>query len=337
MYRVLVDLLQPFPLLMAAVGLGLLCLWWFRPERSVIRRWIWVSYGLLLLDSFPATAWVTTHWLEGTFPRRVTRPEGTQVLVVLTGGLIPSSEPGGAPDLEEGTLRRLIKVAELYRQGPACPILVSGGRPSGDRSIPAEADLAANTLEQWGIPASDVFRETESRNTFENARESARWLRERGLTEGIVLVTSAKHLWRADLFFRSQGLTVTPMGCHYRSDEIDSGWRLFWPKSSAVRSNQEMLHEVLGVMYAGLRGQLRLGIQPQAPAAPPATATPTTPTTSATETTPTPPANSATDSATGAASSRPAALPFPESLPDTPTPVEPAPAEPAPAEPRTVP
>ena len=58
-----------------------------------------------------------------------------------------------------------------------------------------------------GIPEAAVLMDPVSRNTFENARETARLLRARGL-RSVVLVSDRAHLLRAAVLFHLAGLRV---------------------------------------------------------------------------------------------------------------------------------
>jgi len=60
---------------------------------------------------------------------------------------------------------------------------------------------------RWGVPEAALLIEPFSRNTFENARESARLLGLRGL-RSVLLVSDRTHLPRAILLFRFAGLNV---------------------------------------------------------------------------------------------------------------------------------
>ena len=58
-----------------------------------------------------------------------------------------------------------------------------------------------------GLPEAALLLEPRSRNTWENAEESARLLRRRGLRR-VVLVSDRAHLPRAALLFRLAGLDI---------------------------------------------------------------------------------------------------------------------------------
>jgi uncharacterized SAM-binding protein YcdF (DUF218 family) len=108
---------------------------------------------------------------------------------------------GGGPS--ERLRRRVARAIELYHADAAPLLLLSGGGsgPVAEATIMRDLALAA------GIPENAFLRETDSRNTVENAVNSARLLRERGISR-IVLVSDRTHLPRAALLFRLAGLDV---------------------------------------------------------------------------------------------------------------------------------
>jgi uncharacterized SAM-binding protein YcdF (DUF218 family) len=99
--------------------------------------------------------------------------------------------------------RRVARGAELFRQG-ASPLLVLSG---GGRGPEPEAARMRRLALADGVPESALLVEPNSPNTWENARESARLLRRRGLRR-VVLVSDRSHLPRAALLFRLAGLEV---------------------------------------------------------------------------------------------------------------------------------
>ena len=99
--------------------------------------------------------------------------------------------------------RRVERGASLYRAQAAPLLLLSGGGrgPEPEASIMRRLALAA------AVPEAALILEPRSRNTWENACESARLLRPRGLIR-VVLVSDRAHLPRAALLFRLAGLEV---------------------------------------------------------------------------------------------------------------------------------
>ena len=99
--------------------------------------------------------------------------------------------------------RRVARAVELYRAGAAPLLLLSGG---GSGPV-AEADIMRDLALTAGVPEAALLCERASRNTVENALNTARLLRQRGMTR-IVLVSDRSHLPRAALLFRRAGLDV---------------------------------------------------------------------------------------------------------------------------------
>jgi uncharacterized SAM-binding protein YcdF (DUF218 family) len=91
----------------------------------------------------------------------------------------------------------------LYRAAVAPLLLLSGG---GQGAEP-EAAIMHRQARAAGVPEAALLIEPRSRNTWENACESARLLRPRGLNR-VVLVSDRAHLPRAVLLFRLAGLEI---------------------------------------------------------------------------------------------------------------------------------
>lgn len=91
----------------------------------------------------------------------------------------------------------------LFEAGAAPLLVLSGG---GSGPIP-ESEAMRRTAVSAGIPEAAVLTDAASRNTFENARETAGLLVVRGL-RSVVLVSDRAHLLRAAMLFRLAGLRV---------------------------------------------------------------------------------------------------------------------------------
>ena len=99
--------------------------------------------------------------------------------------------------------RRVARGIALYRQGAAPLLVLSGGGAGG---VP-EAEIMRRIAIAAGVPERALIVEPRSRNTFENARETARLLRARDLAS-VLLVSDRVHLPRAALLFRRAGLKI---------------------------------------------------------------------------------------------------------------------------------
>lgn len=98
---------------------------------------------------------------------------------------------------------RLDHAADLYLEGIAPVVVVTGGKAEGDRV--SEASAGATYLHERGVPDEDILRETSGRNSWESLAASARFLKERGITE-VVLVSDPFHAKRIDAIADEVGL-----------------------------------------------------------------------------------------------------------------------------------
>lgn len=122
------------------------------------------------------------------------RPTPADVIVVLGGGINKDTH-----SLPWGVEERVAKGVELYRDGMASKIIVSGGitHYAGE----AESEVMAPYAEMLGVPAEDVIQEDRSKDTHTNAVYSAAIMQEKGWHTAIV-VTSDFHTARACRIFK---------------------------------------------------------------------------------------------------------------------------------------
>lgn len=99
--------------------------------------------------------------------------------------------------------RRLDHAAELYLEGVAPLIVVTGGRQPGDRFT--EAGASADYLESLGVPGQDIEREVQGESSWESLAAAARFLRADGITR-VVLVSDPYHAMRIDGIAHDLGL-----------------------------------------------------------------------------------------------------------------------------------
>ncbi len=249
------SVLQPFPLLILGLGCALVWYWRRHPEQRKSLRLVSLFYVLLLIDCLPITAWLTAGTLERWFPRVPHRPDNIAAIVVLGGGVLPPAAPGEPTRPHIHSLQRALRAAELYHEGPPCPLIVSGGKPHPSEQGDCVAVAMAHVLRQAGVREKDLIVETVSRNTVENAIESARWLKEHGIDRDVLLVTTATHLPRSERMFHAQGIAVIPAGCEYHVDEMQPTLEMLLPKTSAVMANHAAWYEFWGLIRLWLIGR----------------------------------------------------------------------------------
>ena len=90
---------------------------------------------------------------------------------------------------------RLDHAADLYEEGFADTVVVTGGSRPGDRV--SEATASARYLEKRGVPESAILREVQGRNSWQSLAAAAHFLRDRDITK-VLLVSDPFHAARID-------------------------------------------------------------------------------------------------------------------------------------------
>ena len=107
-----------------------------------------------------------------------------------------------SPVLEQ----RLDHAYELYTDGVADTIVVTGGKQEGDRCT--EAQSSADYLRDEGVPDGDLLLEVQGRNSWESLAATGHILRDGGLTRA-VLVTDGYHALRVQAIAEQLGLDAS--------------------------------------------------------------------------------------------------------------------------------
>lgn len=171
-------------------------------------------------------------------------------VVLLGGGLDPDgTRIAGTAEINSAG-DRLLRTFELLRAGNAQSVLISAGTLDPRPSAVPEAVDDAKALEKWGIDRARIFEEPRSRNTRENAVESARIAKEKGWTR-LLLVTSALHMPRALGCYRAVGLSPDTLPVDFRGGEPRYG---LVPRASNLNDSTEVLRELSGRVIYRLMG-----------------------------------------------------------------------------------
>ncbi len=151
-------------------------------RRKLLVPWRWVilpaAIALVLYQALVLAA----LWWHGTRDER--RP--VEAIVVL-GAAQWNGQP--SPVLQA----RLDHALELYREGYAPRLLVTGGVGEGDQW--SEAAVAANYLQEQGVPAEAILMEDQGRSSLESIQGAAAILNALGLSR-VLLVSDPPHMLR---------------------------------------------------------------------------------------------------------------------------------------------
>ena len=112
---------------------------------------------------------------------------------------------------------RIWQTLQVYYQKKARKIFISGGSGKLLHQELTEADKVKGYLVSIHIPEKDIIIEPTSRNTHENAMNSAAWLKKHDPAAKCILITSAAHMPRALGCFKKEGLVVIPYSADWHA------------------------------------------------------------------------------------------------------------------------
>ena len=254
--KVLPQLVYPFGLIFLLLIFSLLL------RRRWQNRLIIAAIAIIVVTGNTWVAYGLMRSLEWQYlPPEVVPNAGA--IVVLGGGTEAPQYPRTTVELN-GASDRIFYAAQLYHQGKADHILLSGGSITWlDSRTTTSADDMASVIAQLGVPEEALWLQRESRNTYEDAFYSSQILKEKGV-EHILLVTSAAHMPRSVALFEHQGMEVTPAPTDYAITQ--AAWEdltqpnlavqflNLFPNISNMGLTTSVLKEYIGMIVYRLRG-----------------------------------------------------------------------------------
>ncbi len=213
---------------------------------------------LLYAASIPATGqWLARLNEAGVRPLPPAGPlPAADAIVVLGAGRYADAPEYGGDTASRLALERLRYAARLHRR-TGLPVLVTGGTPLPGEAVPEAVFLARVLREDFGV--REVHAEAAARTTWENARNTARWLKARGWRR-ILLVTHAQHMRRALASYAGTGIEAIPAPTRFSTPTAMSKGPFRWlPSASALEGVTRHLHEILGRLWYRLRHDAAAG------------------------------------------------------------------------------
>ena len=254
--KVATQLVLPLALAIAAMLAASLLAWRSRARAAAVLAG---AAGLSLwAASLPVAAYRLLDSIEARHePVAAEQAPSAGAIVVLGGGL-RSLDPASAarrwPDLNAAG-DRLIHAARLYRAGKAPLVIPTGGSAKWEADSIPQAELAAQLLEEWGVPRAAIVPEPYSRTTWEDARRTRELLDAHGIRD-VLLVTSALHMERALASFEAAGVHAIPAPTDYEAEAPPHGLLGWLPSVSALSDTTRSLHEWLGLVVYRLRARI---------------------------------------------------------------------------------
>ena len=251
MKKIVAPLLYPFTMITGILIAGLILTWFTRKQKSS-RRLITIGVALLLLFSYA----VVPDFLLGLLEKQyspllsIRQAEKIKWVVVLGGGITSDPRLPSTGQVSNASMARLAEGIRIYKMCPGSKLLFSGGSVFDPKP---EALVMAEIALDMGVAKGDILLDTVSKDT----KGQAMTVSEITGSDTFVLVTSALHMPRAMSLFRAQGKEPIPAPTDFMVKDTQGFHpRSFFPNAYGLVKMERSVHEILGIVWAKIRGQV---------------------------------------------------------------------------------
>lgn len=212
----------------------------YKKTSLIIGSSLVVSYLIIGYGFFPA---YLLHRLQSPYSQSTPIAwKKTNTIILLGAGTSKNPRSNKVkPSLL--AFSRITQTAVIYREckktNANCHILISGGDPLNNGK--SEAKTYQESLLALGVDSRDIQLETQSKNTYQNAKFSSYVLKNYD-SEQLLLVNSGLALKRALLYFSFFNIYPIPIASDFISIPISK-----YPLDYNFAMNDFAIHEYLGI------------------------------------------------------------------------------------------
>ena len=203
-------------------------------KNNLKKAKLFVMFGVfwISLVSHVSFANFLLYPLESAYPKLKTIPQDIEYVLLLGGD----------------RTKRAWEVLKLFHKNPNLNIIVSGYEGRG--KVP-EAIKTAKQLVNSGVPKNKIIINTKPKDTIEEAKKIKKMLK----TKKFILITSAYHMKRAMIIFKSFGLNPIPAPTDFLIKDSDK--LLSMPSGRGLIKSEIAWHEYLGILFFNLKSFFR--------------------------------------------------------------------------------
>lgn len=237
------SILMPFPIFLFFCALALFFFYRNRRQKGLLFSIIAIAW-ITLLSYPPVPAMILIPLEYRCNALTETEKMGETVYIhVLGSGHVSNSNLPLSSQIENTSIARIIEGISLYQRKEGMKLIFSGY--GGNDPIP-NGKMNSNLAIALGVDPKDIIVLEAPRDTAEEAKEVHTILKD----NPVILVTSASHMVRASMLFRSEGINVIPAPTDYLVKK-DPEWDQF-PSGYGLRMSEVVFHEYLGLAWGTL-------------------------------------------------------------------------------------
>ena len=218
---------------------------------------------IMLWTSIILSVIFSNSWIAGRFVALCEVPGvSTQKIAIYDYGIVLSGMFEYNKDFDRLSARRgsdrLWQAIQLYHLGKIKKILLSGDSGYFFKKGLHESTQLKKMLIAQNIPANDILIEEKSRNTHENAKETALYIKRNKLNKKtFLLITSAIHMRRAQACFLKEGVHCSSFTTdHYNVNAESFSPISLIPSAAGFLMWQRIVKEWVGTLMYRISGYI---------------------------------------------------------------------------------
>lgn len=225
-----------------------------RPLAAWGRRWVSAVVVMYWMLSCPITVDVLARTLSRGYATLESADARQAKAVVMLGSGTKNLRFRGQQlsfvNVPSGL--RALETARLFKLMDRPLLIASGGVTDKDPAGAPESDAYEPALVALGVPADRILQESLSKNTHDEAVAIKDMLRERGISE-FVLVTSPLHMRRSMYAFEAQGMHPIPAVAPLYPERIEQPFPLL-PSDATLDIGDQVVYEWVARAYYWWKG-----------------------------------------------------------------------------------
>ncbi|MFB9133761.1 envelope biogenesis factor ElyC [Vibrio sp. AK197] len=244
--KVVSALLMPLPAMLIIGFIGLMLIMFTTRQKSGCLIVLFSFIGIFLIAFQPVSSRLLMP-MERQHSAFFPVDDAIDYVMVLGSSHVVDDDIPPTSQLSRTGLMRLTEGIRVLRMYPGAKLILSGY--SGGSEV-SNARMMAKVALALGVSKSDIILLETAKDTWEEARQAAAFVRNKNL----VLVTSASHMQRALNEFHAAGLEPYPAPTNYLAQkEISQVWERYTPRGKYIEQTEIFWHELLGKIWQTLR------------------------------------------------------------------------------------
>lgn len=234
--------IEPFGMFLALFVIGLYFL--MTKKESLSKLFLSLSFGVVLLYSYPPFSNYLVQNLENQYPKFDYTKKVKYIHVLGNGHNLDSQQPLSSQITSAGIKRDLEGILIHFKMDGS-KMIFTGFKGSTDIS---NARMNAKLALALGVKDENIIISETPKDT----KEEALFTKSIVGDEPFVLVTSATHMPRAMMLFKSLGLNPIPAPTSFYKNKFDG--YLQAPNGGSLYKSKIAMHEYIGILWSKIRG-----------------------------------------------------------------------------------